>query len=260
MMQISQGHLNTLEYCPRLFQHLYLDQLSAPPTSDQQEAMVRGSRFHILMQQRELGLSTAMVGEDAALNELVDQFLGMAPDVLRRDRVQFRQSEHRRQLILQGFLLTVVYDLLILEPEQAEILDWKTSLVLPSAETLERHWQWKLYPFVLTETSPYEPEQIKMSYWFVQVRDQGQLPTPQVRQFSYSHAKHETIYQELMKLLAQLTEYLQTYAAGRSLPQTPEINSHCAICPFKARCQRQQNSPALEPPLVNLRDIQEIAI
>jgi len=260
MMQISQGHLNTLEYCPRLFQYIYLDQLAIPLTPEQQEAMARGSRFHTLMQQRELGLTTAVVGEDAALSDLLDQFLVAAPEVMRRDRVSFRQSEHRRLLVWQGFLVTVIYDLLILEPERAEILDWKTGLGLPSAQKLERNWQFKLYPFVLAETSTYEPETITMTYWFVQPEGPNSAVNPEALRFPYDRRKHQTIAQDLTQRLAELTHHLQEYQAGRSLPQVDEVSGHCKACPFVVRCDRSPNSIPSEMAIPNLSDIQEVTI
>jgi len=267
MMQISQGHLNTLEYCPRLFQYIYLDQFSMPLTAEQQAAMARGSRFHLLMQQRELGLSTTVVGEDAAISELIEQFLAAAPEVMRcvgetsaLSPVTFRQSEHRRQFVIQTFAITVVYDLLILEPDRADIFDWKTGLGLPSTETLERNWQFKLYPFVLAETSSYRPEHITMTYWFIQPDGPDAPPNPQQMPFSYTPQKHQAIAQELHYLLAQLSTYLEDYRSGRSLPQVDEADGHCKACPFAVRCYRSPGSLQADRILPDLSDIQEVKI
>ncbi|MBD1912901.1 MULTISPECIES: PD-(D/E)XK nuclease family protein [unclassified Leptolyngbya] len=260
MMQISQGHLNTLDYCPRLFQHIYLDQLSIPLTFEQQEAMARGSRFHTLMQQHELGLSTQVLGEDAALSELMERFLATAPDVMRRDHALFRQSEHRRQIVFQDFLMTVVYDLLILEPEQADILDWKTGLGLPSAQKLERNWQFKLYPFVLAKTSSYLPEQITMTYWFVQPGGPDEASNPQMMRFPYAAEKHHAIAEELSILLARLEQYLEDYRAGQFLPQVDDGNGHCEACPFAIRCDRSSIHRTSEATLPALNDIHEVII
>lgn len=260
MMQISQGHLNTLDYCPRLFQHIYLDQLSIPLTFEQQEAMARGSRFHTLMQQHEMGLSTQVLGEDAALSELMARFLAAAPDVMRRDRALFRQSEHRRQIVFQDFLITVIYDLLILEPEHADILDWKTGLGLPSTQKLERNWQFKLYPFVLAKTSTYPPEHITMTYWFVQPGGLSENSSPQMLRFSYTSQKHEAIAQELSHRLTLLNQYLDDYRAGRSLPQIDDGEGHCGVCPFAVRCDRGPTRRSPDITLPDLNDIHEVRI
>jgi len=56
LLRLSQGHLNLLETCPRKFQHTYLEQLNSPANPEHEERQTLGSRFHLLMQQREMGL------------------------------------------------------------------------------------------------------------------------------------------------------------------------------------------------------------
>ena len=55
-LRLSQNHLHLLETCPRKFQETYLDGLVSPITWEEEENMAWGSRFHLLMQQGELGL------------------------------------------------------------------------------------------------------------------------------------------------------------------------------------------------------------
>ncbi|MEO1208976.1 MAG: PD-(D/E)XK nuclease family protein [Cyanobacteria bacterium J06638_20] len=263
-MQISQGQLNTLAYCPRRFQHTYLEQLSAPPSPTQQAALTLGDRFHLLMQQRELGLAIAPTQgsseEDSQIYEAVERFLASAPEILQRDRVQFRQSEHRRSLPLQGFLLTAVYDLLILKSDQAEILDWKTYATIPASDILKDNWQHKLYPFVLAETSRYIPEQITMSYWFVRPQTIQTEDSPAHITFSYDQETHEKTKQELQQILATLTTYLQTFETGYSLPQVSETSDRCSPCPFAIRCQRVRSNTYTQATIITLDEIDEIAI
>ncbi|MEO1145261.1 MAG: PD-(D/E)XK nuclease family protein [Cyanobacteria bacterium J06638_22] len=263
-MQISQGQLNTLAYCPRRFQHTYLEQLSAPPSPTQQAALTLGDRFHLLMQQRELGLAIAPTQgsseEDSQIYEAVEQFLALAPEILQRDRVQFRQSEHRRSFSFQGFLLTVIYDLLLLKSDQAEILDWKTYATVPTPATLKDNWQNKLYPFVLAETSRYSPEQITMSYWFVRPQTIQTEGSPAHVTFSYDQATHEKTKQELQQILATLTTYLQIFETGYSLPQVSKTSDRCAPCPFAVRCQRVRSNTSTQEAVITLEEIDEIAI
>lgn len=263
-MQLSQGHLNVLDYCPRRFQHTYLDQLTTPLSPDQQDAIATGQRFHTLMQQRELGLP--LPGTTADLDSVyhdVERFLAVAPEVLRRDRIQFRQSEHRRALQRQGFLIIVVYDLLILEENQAEILDWKTHWRLPNPQALEQDWQQKLYPYVLAETSSYAPDQILMTYWFVrsQIEDAPSSdPKPKAIRFPYSRDRHHQIDTELNQRLAQLKAYLARYETGRSLPKIDVSEGRCAACPFAVRCHRVASSSEEQPLLPTLTEIDEVSI
>ncbi|MEL6502777.1 MAG: PD-(D/E)XK nuclease family protein, partial [Cyanobacteria bacterium J06623_1] len=56
LLRLSQGQLNLLETCPRKFQNTYLEQLRPPANPEYEEKQLLGSRFHLLMQQREMGL------------------------------------------------------------------------------------------------------------------------------------------------------------------------------------------------------------
>ncbi len=256
---ISQGQLNLLETCPRKFQHIYIDQLGTPVSPEQQERLTWGSRFHLLMQQRELGLPVeSLVEEDAQLHHWVTVLVNAASDVLTPDPQTFRESEHCRTLNFQGYLLTVVYDLLIEDEKSAQILDWKTYPQPKNRQWLAQDWQIRLYLYVLTETSDYFPEQISMTYWFVKSQ-----PRPQSLKFTYDAAQHEKTRQDLTKLLTQLTEWLQRYQSDRiPFPQVTAPAHACGDCTFAVRCQRmsERSTSNARDLLSNLADIQEVSL
>ena len=161
---LTQGHFKQLETCPRKFQHGYLDQLPVHINPELRKTQEWGTRFHQVMQQRELGLSVDPILEaDAELAEAVNRMVGTAPELFEAQTNRFRQSEHRRTLAFGDFLLTVVYDLLLLTPEAAQIIDWKTYLKPQKKRQLERDWQTRLYLYVLAETTNYRPDQLTMS-------------------------------------------------------------------------------------------------
>lgn len=261
-MRLSQGQLNCLETCPRKFQQLYLDQLGTLATLEQQERMTWGSRFHLLMQQRELGLPIADMSPDPdQLQQSVDAFVKAAPGLFQSHPDSVRQSEHRRTLYYESHLLTVVYDLMILEPQQAQILDWKTYPRPQRDRWLAQDWQTRLYPFVLAETSDYQPEQITMTYWFVRSGnlEQGEIQ-PQSIQFPYTSAKHEQTRHQLTRLLRQLDQWLEAYQAGNNFPQLPASEEYCPSCQFMKRCERDPSMAAIAPSLPDLAAIQEVSI
>ncbi len=265
-MRLSQGQLNLLETCPRKFQHTYLEQLASPTTPEQQEHLRLGSRFHLLMQQREMGLSIeAFIQEDDQLRQLITAFVEAAPKILSLTDANpvLRQSEHQRTLEFEGHLITVVYDLLILTEQQAQILDWKTYPKPQKSRQLAENWQTKLYRFVLAETSHFDPEQISMTYWFFQSKEADQTE-PQSLRFAYDTAQHKKIGQDLTQLVHQLTEWLDRYqTTGEAFPQIPQT-SVCETCGFALRCQRspeQQNEGALNSTTpLSLADIAEIPL
>ena len=267
-MRLSQGQLNLLERCPRQFQHTYLDQLGSPTSPEQQERQTWGSRFHLLMQQRELGLPIeSLVQEDAQLQRWMSAFASAAPEILTLgiNSQTFRESEHCRTLQVQDYLLTVIYDLLIADERGAQILDWKTYPKPQNRRWLEQNWQTLLYLYVLAETSDYMPEQISMTYWFVQSEDK-----PQSLKFTYNNTQHQKTGEKLNRLLSQLTYWLQRYEQGEPFPQVTEGSKFCDSCQFAVRCERDTYSAESVIPeigdaiatdnLLNLANIQELTI
>ena len=271
-MRLSQGQLNLLTACPRRFQHVYLDQLASPVSPEQQENMAWGNRFHLLMQQYELGLPVTELEltSEVGLVEAVQTFRATAPELF-GDRspaspppaspppasrppishsIVFRQSEHRRSLELHGYLLTVIYDLIILDTEQAQILDWKTYPKPQNQQRLAQDWQTRLYRFVLVETSGYLPEQLSMTYWFVRTsRQESTALKPQSVRFAYSTAEHERTRQDLTQLLDQLTHWLDHYTNGTEFPRAEELRGTCNLCEVAPRCQwdvHRMANPAYE--------------
>lgn len=258
VIRLSQGQFNLLEICPRKFQHTYLDQLGSLTSLEQQERFEWGNRFHLLMQQHELGLPiTAFKVAEEPLQRSAEALIAAAPDVFDNPTALFRQSEYRQTIELEGYLLTVVYDLLILQPQHAQILDWKTYPRPTQRRSLERNWQTRLYPFVLAETSGYSPEAISMTYWFVQGSAAENAPAqPQSLTFHYSTRQYQRDRQDITDLLTQLTQWRSTQ---QPLPQVEESKGYCAECPFAIRCQRTRQS--LNHGLtLTLDEIQEVAL
>jgi PD-(D/E)XK nuclease superfamily len=258
-MRISQGHLNLLERCPRKFQQTYLDQLGSANSPEQQERLLAGSRFHALMQQWEMNLPIEpFLQEDPQLRQWFHAFTGAAPKILQIENPSFRESEHLRTVEFSGHLLTVIYDLLILTESEAQILDWKTY-PKPSKKDLSQNWQSRLYPFVLVETSNYQPEQISMTYWFFQAK--GESESPQSLRLLYSTQQHEETRQSLTRLITQLGEWLDRYETqNERFPQLPETAEECHDCSFAVRCQRSTiENPNIEN-FLSVAEIEEVAI
>ena len=271
VLRLSQQQLNVLTSCPRKFQNLYLDNLSSPTTYEQQERLTWGSRFHLLMQQRELGLPIKpLVEEDPEMEECLNSFIDTAKEIFPNSKNDptFRQAEHTRSLTFQGYILTVIYDLLILDRHKAFILDWKTYSRPQDKNFLAKNWQTRLYPFVLVETSHYLPEQVSMTYWFVRPQEK-QLP--ENFKFSYNQQRHEKTRQDLRQILNQLNYWLERYQQdGEFFPQIDASTGLCNYCQFATRCQRHQdNSPPVaeleakeltKDWLPNLDSIEEVSI
>jgi hypothetical protein len=244
MLRLSQRHLKILETCPRQFEYIYFDRLTLPVPPAQQSKTQLGSDFHLLMQQRELGLPIEPILERSPqLNGWMQAIVATAPELFQSDPHTWRESEHVRTLAIanadsklcDNYLLTVIYDLVILHPNRADIIDWKTYPLPKYKKDLDREWQTRLYLYLLAETSEYLPKQISFTYWFIQ-----SSPQPKSVQICYTLKQHRQTQTDLLTLLGKLTTWLNAYRdRGEPFPQVETSTGLCQKCNFAARCGRE---------------------
>lgn len=237
--RLSQQHLNLLTTCPRKYQHLYLDNLSVPTKPEEQERLNWGSKFHLLMQQKELGLPIeSLIAENQEMQQCFETFFQAAPEILEPQNhhdVILRQAEHSRSINFNGYILTVIYDLLIANFEQAEILDWKTYSYPQKLEKLAKNWQTRLYLYTIVESTKYLPEKVSMTYWFIQPKNKER---PYNLKFFYNQQDHDQTQHDLNQILEQLNYWLKDYQENdKPFPQVSNFDS-CNSCQFATRCQR----------------------
>lgn len=259
LIHISQSHLNLLETCPPQFQHIYLEQLGSPLSLEKREKLSWGSQFHQLIQQHELGLSIELlVAKDEQMQNSLNALINAVPSLKNPSKNSWKEAEHCRNLKFQGYLLTVIYDLLIAEPEKAEILDWKTYLQPENIQKLADNWQTRLYLYVLVETSDYSPEQISLTYWFVK------LPTkPQSFTIFYDRDKHKKNHEDLTMLLNQLKNWLNEYTQENiNFPHNANCQTSCPYYKLLNSEQSQKTKPneVKKNWLSLIEDIQEITL
>ncbi|MEM9165166.1 MAG: PD-(D/E)XK nuclease family protein [Cyanobacteria bacterium P01_F01_bin.4] len=265
ILPLSQSHLTLLETCDRKYQYIFLDSLSVPPDPNQQAGALWGNQFHLLMQQQALGLPIeVMAPADTDMADSVAALRQTAPDLFEEVGLDgLRQSEHQRMLAFNGYLLTVIYDLVVVTPNQGQIVDWKTYQRPPQRVWLERDWQTRLYLYVLTETTDLTPEQVSITYWFVRNRDEqtGALK-PESYRFSYSAERHDQTCQDLEAITRRLTNLRQT---TMEFPKVDVTKGLCDRCPFAIRCRRGGFGSSLEQTVaiathLDLDTIDEIAL
>lgn len=253
LIRLSQAQLNLIQTCPPQFQRIYLEQLSTISSPEQQEKQTWGSQFHLLMQQRELGLPIEeLLTDDDQLKHSLSALLQAVPELQQHNPDTWRSAEHCRTLELQGYLFTVIYDLIIATSTQAQILDWKTYLQPEKTAKLAKNWQTRLYLYVLAETSTYLPEQISMTYWFVK------LPTqPKSITFNYNRSQHEQNRRDLIHLLTQLDEWLENYLEEEIL--FPHRSDCLEKCPYAESLENTLESFKNDnKPVLSIDDIEEI--
>jgi PD-(D/E)XK nuclease superfamily len=226
VIRLSQSHLNIFEKCPRQFQHIYLEKLASISAPEQQENLTWGKNFHLLMQQRELGLNLDnFLAENSEMSHYFHGLLKAAPELFITQENDFREAEHSRVFELNGYLFTVIYDLLITNQKQAHIIDWKTHLRPPKQEKLSQNWQTRLYLYALVNTSSYLPEQISFTYWFVKTPNK-----PSKFTINYDSNLHKKNHQDLTQLLTRLDENLENYFQNKTNFIHLKSNQKCSYC------------------------------
>jgi hypothetical protein len=233
MLRLSQRHLKILETCPRQFEHIYLDRV----TPIQESRTQAGSEFHHLMQQREMGLPIEpILARSPKLKGWMDAIVTTAPELFAADPDAWRESEHVRTLAIDNYLFTAIYDLVILKPSQAEIIDWKTYPLPKYKKDLTGEWQTRLYLYLLAETSDYLPKQIAFTYWFI-----ASSPQPKSVRICYTLKQHRQTHQDLLILLDKLTNWLDASGSkGEQFPQVATSTGLCHKCNFAPKCGREQ--------------------
>jgi CRISPR/Cas system-associated exonuclease Cas4 (RecB family) len=270
MYRISQNQLKILTQCPRKYQYIYLDNFASPFTLAEQEKLAWGKKFHLLMQQRELGLPMdSILAENPEMQRCYQALIQTATDLFTPSQPKediLREAEHSRVLSFDNSLFTVIYDLLIADQNNAKIIDWKSYPIPQNTQKLTRHWQTRLYLFVLVETSDYLPEEVSMTYWFVKPLGNQ---APQSLTIPYSQKQHEETKADLKQILHNLTQWLEDYHTQKKPLTQVDINKGiCQSCQFVTLCQRTQpsqreNLPNIASPddvLKNLAIIEEISI
>ena len=251
-LRLSQAHLNLLTICPPKFQQVYVDCLGSLPDPERQDSIQWGSKFHLLMQQRELALPIEpLLATDTELDRSLKALIQAVPELLNRESNVWREAEHSRTFVMGSFLFTVAYDLIIARRDRATIFDWKTYRQPPKSKNLETNWQTRLYLYVLAETSEYEPKQIQMTYWFVKSGEPSSVT------IDYSQSKHQQAERELTDLLANLKTWLQNYQQFQiDFPH----HSNCENCPFYQDFIAPNEVARQQELLASIDDIEEVSI
>ncbi|MFP4219646.1 MAG: PD-(D/E)XK nuclease family protein [Phormidium sp.] len=273
ILRLSQSHLNRLQDCPRWFQISLIEHRDAPVSPPQQQRLAEGNRFHQLMQQRELGLPIeSVLPPGDKLRRWIEDFDRYAPTCItpnpNRDSIRLRDAEHERSLFWQNILWLVRYDLLLLSPKRAQILDWKTYRRPRQPTWLKQNWQTRLYPFVLAETSSYPPESISLIYWFVegataesdsQSGPDSTQPT-QCWQFNYSSQEHEATRRDLSQIAQQFQQYWLAYQQGQDFPRRQGGSGPCDRRSCFCHKLESPGKLAGDRPLTDLQEIPEVSL
>lgn len=234
----SQNNLQDYVDCPRRFELRHLQRLEWPavqtePVQEQEQRMELGQRFHLMIQQYVVGIPSERIAAqalDPILQRWWQAFMEVQPLASLPGQ---RWAEYTLSMPLGGFRLLAKYDLLAVQPgERAVIMDWKTSFHRPSASTLRKRLQSRVYPFLLSQAGsrlnnnqPLSPDTISMIYWFPEAPGQPE-------QFDYSAAQAAADLDFLSGLIAAIQN---TPAGGFELTAQEKA---CQFCNYRSLCAR----------------------
>jgi CRISPR/Cas system-associated exonuclease Cas4 (RecB family) len=241
----SKGKLQDYLDCQRRFQLRYLLNLSWPailaePIEEIELMVLLGQKFHQMLRQYFLGISqdriTQLINNDK-LRIWWNRFLNLQSEKTQMEFIWLEQGQNFPEVSITAFLekfpAIAKYDLIsILHSEKIFIVDWKTSLKLPSHSFLMERMQTKLYPFLLVEAGTFinqgisiDPDAVEMIYWY------ANFPKL-IQRFEYSRQQHQLNERYLKKLIDEISHKQENEF---------ELTTHvytCRNCTYRSLCER----------------------
>ena len=231
----SQSNLQDYLACPRRFELRYIEGQRWPavetePVRDREIHMRQGADFHHMVHQHVIGVPERTLTARARIDPIRRWWQAYLKNGLAGLPAQ-RHAEITLSAPLAGYRLLAKYDLIAIEPgERLIIMDWKTSLNVPSPTQTAIKMQTRIYPYVLVEAgfhlngeAPVAPEQIKMVYWFAEAPDDPQT-------FDYNTASHTRNRDDLTALIEEI--------AARDRFDLTADSSRCRFCAYRSLCNR----------------------
>ncbi len=249
----SQGSLQALADCLRLFQLRYIQRVAWPaplaePLDDYEDLQIQGQTFHHMVHQSVLGIPAERLTKSAGSNPRLagwwSNFQVNAPDF----HGYTRYPEISLSTPFDNFRLVAKFDLLAIDlspsgyapPSQAKatIFDWKTNRKRPKRAWQADKLQSRVYPYTLVKASqsilgfPLLPEQVEMVYWF------ANFPTAPMT-FKYDQEKFQSDETTIRGLIAIALEL-----GSQEAPKTDQ-EKRCRFCVYRSLCDRGANAASL---------------
>lgn len=233
----SQNNLQDYVDCKRRFLLRHVQKLEWPaiesePVLEQEQLMLLGQQFHLMVQQKLSGIPEEIISQSTQSPELLAwwfEFIKLAPDALPGKKY----CESFYSIPIGAYRLVAKYDLLVLQDDgKATLYDWKTSHHAPKRSIMQQRMQTRVYPFLLAKLAASAPqfahldvEQLKMVYWY---------PVPMIQpiEFQYSSqqfSKDEDFLNQLVTEIASLPE--------EAFAKTLDTEHKCKFCRFRTLCE-----------------------
>jgi CRISPR/Cas system-associated exonuclease Cas4 (RecB family) len=233
----SQNKLQDYLDCQRRFELKHLlkqpwPAIQSEPVLENEEHMLLGQKFHLLVQQYFSGLEEKLIStqiNDITLQKWWQSFLVFSAGMQNIPHKAELQINTR----LNGTRLVGILDLILIQPGyKFTIIDWKTNRHKPTRSSLQNHIQTRLYPLILTTAGKFlnnnveiAPDQIEMIYWYPEYPQHPEI-------FVYSKEK----YQNDRGFIENLISEIQVKLPG-SFQKTDQFKM-CKFCNYRSLCDR----------------------
>lgn len=238
---LSKSNLQDFLDCPRRFQLRYIARqlwpaARAEPQLELERRLRLGTRFHRLIERHQRGVDADLLKRTIAADEveLLSWWRAYQQFALLHDKEGHRFPEYALSAEHAGHRWTAIYDLVVVQPGNVSIFDWKTARRVPARATLETSLQTRLY-LSLMATSGVEllgqdsgSCQLTLVYWYVTQPNDPVLIT-------YSREQHE----KDVTFLAELVSTVKRLEQVEVWPLTDDIR-HCQFCPYRSLCGTRQ--------------------
>ncbi len=244
--RFSKSNLSAYVQCKQHFYLRYVKKLAWPapvtePILLHEQQLENGKNFHLLIQQYIAGISAMDLSrtiQDENLQLWWQNFLKYDP---LKGVAGKKLAEYTLSTRLAGYHLDAKYDLLVIYPDLSiTIFDWKTNQLPPSPFNLERSLQTQVYRYVLASSgsgllteSNLHPENIRMTYWFVEFPDNP-------ISFNYS----STAMRNEQNHLASLIEEISTLSEDAF--EKTDKEKFCKVCSYRSLCDRGINAGLMD--------------
>ena len=250
----NQSSLQDYLDCQRRFELRYLLRLSWPaveiePAMENERFIRRGSIFHRLVHQHQIGIPEARLApyaNEPELSQWWQAYLKQGSTLLEGCTTKYPETMLTTELA--GQILVAKFDLLCLQEDgNLRIIDWKTSHYSPQRRRLAERMQTHIYPFVLVRAGTHllgreiQPEQVQMIYWYTSQPDRPVI-------FPYDQAQYDRDEQLLSNLISSISQQ-----ARGEFPLTSH-EERCRLCTYRSLCQRGVQAGAIEDMTGDLED------
>ncbi|NJM23793.1 MAG: PD-(D/E)XK nuclease family protein [Richelia sp. SL_2_1] len=221
LIHLSHHSISLIQNNPQKYLQIYLEHKKVLPSPQVSHHFEIGSAFHLVMKQIHMGLPVKqLLDAYPKIKQWIKNLELVAPHIFSATpENSFKECEYPRNLILKGCLLCCIYDMIITSDNEASIIEWTTAKIPFNAQILNWHWQTRFYLYVFVESMNYQPEEVSLTYYFVNTDSIAQQFT-----VYYTATQHCKTQLDLLELIDRRNQLLKNYNKDKLPSKNKLIN------------------------------------